>query len=289
MRLRINQTTLVGAAIVAVVALIVLANTLYVVDQTQQAVVLQFGKPARVVNAPPNNYPGLKVKIPFVENVVKFDKRSIAYEPSGEEILASNQERLVVDAFLRYRIVDPLKFFTAVNSRSNAEDRLRSLVNSSLREALGSATTEQIISTDRAKIMQAVRDDVERRVSASNFGVQIVDLRIKRADLPDANAQAVYTRMQTQRQQEAKEIKARGDQQAQEIRANGQRQAETTRGEGDAERARILADAFGKDASFASFYLSMRAYEAAMAQPDTTLVLSPDSDFFRYFKEGPGG
>lgn len=295
----ITRNTLIGAGVVAVAALIVLSQTIFVVDQTQQALVLRLQEPVRVINQATRaeraintdkGKAGLQLKWPFVENVIKFDRRSIALEAQREEVLASNQERLEVDAFLRYRIVDPLQFYRSLRTEDGANDRLGAVVNSSLRQALGSATTEQIIATDRSEIMQRVRDDVDRRVGASNFGVEIVDLRIKRADLPEANKIAVFQRMSTQREQEAQQIRAEGAQQAQEIRATGQREASTTRGEGDAERARIFADSFGRDAAFASFYRTMRAYETSLAETgDTTLVLSPDSDFFRYFERGPGG
>jgi membrane protease subunit HflC len=287
--MRLTQTHLIAGGIVLVALLIITSQTLYVVDQTQQALVLRLGEPVRVVNSPSNPGPGLKVKIPFAEERIVFERKSIALEPPAEEVLASNQERLVVDSFLRYQIVDPLQFYRAVRDERSASDRLQRLVSSSLRQALGAATTEQIIATDRSQIMQRVRDDVDRRVEESRFGVEIVDLRIKRADLPDENATAVFERMSSQRRQEAAEIRARGAQQAQEIVADATRQAETTRGEGAAERARIFADSFGRDPSFAQFYRTMRAYEESMAQGNTTLVLSPDSDFFTYFENGPGG
>lgn len=284
-----RRPNLVAVGVVAVVVLILLTQTFYVVDQTRQALVLRIGEPVRVVNAPPHNHPGLKVKIPFLESVQFFDKKSISYDAAGEEVLSSNQERLMVDAFVRYRITDPLQFYRSVQTEEQAQDRLRNLVNSSLRQALGSATTEQIIATQRAQIMLNVRQDVSRRVAESHFGVEIVDLRIRRADLPEANTQAVFDRMISQRAQEARLIRAEGAQQAQEILANAEREAQTIEGEGNAERARIFADSFGRDPSFAAFYRSMRAYETALASGETTLVLSPDSEFFRYFERGPGG
>jgi len=283
-----NQQRLTFYAILAAGFLILVSQTLYIVDQRSQAVVVRLGEPVRVVNPPSDNSPGLKAKVPFVERVFLFDKRNIALEPAEEEIIASNQERLVVDAFLRYRISDPLAFYRAARNEEGASALLERLVNSALREALGTATTEEIISSKRAELMRQVRDAVAQRATASRLGIQVVDLRIKRADLPTANEDAVYERMKTQRLQEAQEIRAIGEQQAREIRAGATKEAEETRGQGDAERARIFASSFGKDASFAAFYRSMQAYEASMAQGDKTLVLSPDSDFFRYFRGGPG-
>lgn len=272
---------------VAAVLLVVAANTFYVVDQVHQAIVLRLGEPVRVVNADRRD-PGLKVKVPFVERVVTFDNRVLDLEADEEEVITSNQERLVVDAFVRYRIKNPLQFYTAVRDENTARDRLQRLVTSSLRQQLGSTTTNQIISDQRAPLMMRVRDDVARRAAASRIGVEIVDLRIKRADLPEANMAAVYKRMQTARQQEAAQIRAQGEQQRKEIVATATNEAERIRGEGDAERARIFAQSFGKDPAFANFYRSMKAYETAMANGDTTMVLSPDSDFFKYFKNGPG-
>ncbi|MEI7931997.1 MAG: protease modulator HflC [Alphaproteobacteria bacterium] len=284
---RFSQSQLIIIAIIAVGAVIALSQTLYEVDQTQQAVVLQIGRPVRVVNAS-GAHPGLKAKIPFLENVIKFDRRSIALEPEAAEITASNQEKLMVDAFLRYRIKDPLLYYRAFQTDRNAEDRLDRLVASSLRQALGAATTDEIISSNRAEIMRRVRDDVDRRAKVSRYGVEIVDLRIKRADLPQANEEKVFNRMNTQRQQEAQQYRAMGDQEAQTILAEANKQASTTRGQGDAERARIMAQSFGQDPGFAAFYRSLRAYENSLANPESVLVLSPDSDFFRYFEQGPG-
>lgn len=284
---RFNQSTLIGAAVFAAAAVILLSQTLYVVDQTQQAIVLQIGAPKRIVNRT-GAHPGLQVKIPFVENVVKFDRRSISLEPQASEITASNQEKLIVDAFLRYRIKDPLQYYRAFQTQDNAELSLDRLMASSLRQALGSATTDQIISSDRAEIMRRVRDDVDARAKSSRYGIEIVDLRIKRADLPPANELKVFNRMITQRQQEAAQYRAQGEQTAKTILATANKEAATTRGQGDAERARIMAQSFGKDPSFAAYYRTLRAYEASLANPESVLVLSPDSDFFRYFQQGPG-
>lgn len=285
-----NRNRLVILGIAAFAVLIVLANSLYIVNQTEQAIVLRLGEPVRVVNAGTRNNAGLQLKVPFVEQVTKFDKRNLSLEPREEEIIASNQERLVVDSFIRYRINDPLQFYQSVGTRATAEDRLQRLINSALRQQLGSATTEEIISSRRAELMLRIRDDVARRAAASKFGIQVIDLRIKRADLPTANEAAVYQRMQTQRQQEAAEIRARGEQQKLTIVATATKEAEEIKGKADADRASIFASSFGRDPSFAAFYRTMAAYEAGLAgtKGETTMVLSPESEFFRYFSGGPG-
>ena len=283
-----NRRRLIPIAVGAFIALIVIAQTLYVVDQRQQAIVLRFGEPVRVVNAlGDDGAPGLKLKVPFIENVVKFDKRNQSFDTRDEEIIAGNQERLVVDAFVRFRIIDPLRFYTALRDEQTAADRLERLVISSLRQTLGTASSDDIISRRRSQLTLLTRNDMARRVAASRMGVQIIDVRIKRADLPAANEAAVFERMKTARLQEAAEIRAIGEQQRRQIVADATREAETSRGEGDAERAKTFAASFGRDPSFANFYRSMQAYESSMGQGDTTMILSPDSEFFKYFERGP--
>jgi membrane protease subunit HflC len=287
-------------AVIGLLVVLVLANSLFVVDQRQEAIVLRLGKPVRVIPAPGQPGAGLNVKIPGMENVIKFDRRNLALEADQEEVIDANQQRLVVDAFLRYRISDPLQYYRTLRNEQIAQDRLERLVNSSLRQVLGSTTTSDIISQGRDKLMQQSKLDVARRAKESRLGIEVIDLRIKRADLPAAIQASVYRRMQTQRQQIAAQTRAQGEQQKREIiagadkevaitLANAQQIGETTRGEGDALRTRIFAEAFGKDPSFAAFYRSMQAYEAGLGQGDTTLVLSPDSAFFKYFEGGPGG
>lgn len=278
------ERRLIAYGVAAFAAIIVLANTVYQIDQREQALIIRFGDPVRVVERP-----GLNLKTPFVENVVRFDKRNIAIETDQEEIIAANQERLVVDAFVRYRITDPRQFYKTLRDERTAVDRLTRLVNSSLRQELGRASSEEIVSGGRAALTKRTRDDMIRRAAGSNLGVQIVDVRIKRADLPEANQKAVFERMQTARQQEAAELRAKGEQQRREIMATATGEAESIRGEGDARRSELYAASFGRDPNFASFYRSMAAYEAALGQGDTTLVLSPDSAFFRYFEKGPTG
>ncbi|MFC3070805.1 protease modulator HflC [Phenylobacterium soli] len=286
-------------AVVALGLLILVFNTFYVVDQREQAIVVRFGEPVRVVNAPHRPEAGLHVKQPFVEDVVKFDRRNLGQEADQEEIIAADQQRLVVDAFIRYRISDPLQYYRTLRDDRIAADRIERLLNSSLRQVLGSASSSDIISGKRDELMRQARADVAKRATDSRLGIQVIDLRIKRADLPAANQAAVYRRMQTSRQQQAAQIRAVGEQQKREILAAADKEvaitlaaareeAGVTRGQGDAQRTRIFAQAYGKDPSFAAFYRSMQAYDQALAQGDTTLVLSPDSDFFKYFQRGPG-
>lgn len=283
----------------AVFVLVVVSQTFFVVDQRQQAVVINLGNPVRVINAPSfEPSPGLKVKMPFVEQVVKFDKRNLAIESGQEEIIAADQRRLVVDAFVRYRIINPLQFYRTLRDERTAADRIERLVNSSLRQVLGSATPADIISGRRSALMAQTTADVDRRARASRLGIDIIDVRIKRADYPQQNQQNVYRRMQTARQQLAAQHRAEGEQRKREIiatadkevaitLATARQEAETVRGEGDALRTRIFANSFGKDPGFAAFYRSMQAYEASLGQGDTTMVLSPDSAFFKYFERGP--
>ncbi len=295
-----NRTALIVGVVILFAIGVVAANTLYVVDQTHEAVVLRFGQPIRVINAPGSSDPGLHVKEPFLENALLFDKRIQLVDPNQEaEVLASDQRRLLVDAFLRYRISDPLQYYQTLRDDQTAQDRLDRMVTSSLREVLGTATSTDIISGRRDQLMAQARAEVTAQAKASRLGIDVIDLRIKRADLPPANEAAIFRRMQTNRQQEAERIKAIGEQHKLEIMAEAdkevqvtlaaaQEEAESTRGEGDSKRAVIFAQSFGRDPKFAAFYRSLQAYETALGQGDTTMVLSPDSDFFKYFKNGPG-
>jgi len=273
---------------ILVAALIVVTlSAAFIVDQREQVLVLQFGDPKRVIQEP-----GLNFKIPFIQQVVRFDKRLLDYDNAPEEVIASDQKRLVVDAFARYHIVDPLKFYQTVGSEMLLRPRLGSAINSTLRQVLGTAPLQQVVSEKRGSLMLDIRNIVRRE--ASTFGIQVEDVRIKRADLPDENSEAIYRRMQTERQQEAAELRAKGAEEAQKIRAEANRQkvvivaeaerdSQILRGDGEGEMNRIFAEAFGRDPEFFSFYRSMQAYEAALGADDTTMVLSPDSDFFRYF------
>jgi len=287
-------------AIAAVLVLILIGNTLFIVEQREQAVITRFGEPVRVLNPPNRPDPGLHMKVPFLDHIIRLDKRNLTLESDQEEIIASDQERLVVDAFIRYRIANPLQYYRTLRDERSAGPLIERLVNSSLRQVLGSATSAEIISGRRGALMQQAKADVARRAGVARFGIEVIDLRMKRADLPAANQPTVYRRMQTSRQQEAAQIRAVGEQQKREIIAGADKEvaitlatatetAEATRGEGDAQRTRIFAQSYGRDPSFAAFYRSMEAYEAALGQGDTTLVLSPDSAFFRYFERGPSG
>ena len=275
----------VGIFVAAVIVLTLSAA--FIVDQREQVLVLQFGDPKRVIQEP-----GLNFKIPFIQQVVRFDKRLLDYDNAPEEVIASDQKRLVVDAFARYHIVDPLKFYQTVGSEMLLRPRLGSAINSTLRQVLGTAPLQQVVSEKRGSLMLDIRNIVRRE--ASTFGIQVEDVRIKRADLPDENSEAIYRRMQTERQQEAAELRAKGAEEAQKIRAEANRQkvvivaeaerdSQILRGDGEGEMNRIFAEAFGRDPEFFSFYRSMQAYEAALGADGTTMVLSPDSDFFRYF------
>lgn len=275
-----NHLTAIGAA--AGGLLLLLGSTVYQVDQRHQALVIRFGDPIRVVHTP-----GLHLKAPFLDRVVKFDNRNIALNADQEEVIAADQERLVVDAFVRYRISDPRQFYKTLGDETKAKDRLERIVNASLRQTIGRANSEEVIAGKRAVIMAAIRDEVGRQVKASNLGVQIIDVRIRRADLPEANQKAVFERMQTARQQEAAQLRAIGEQQKREIVATATEEGEKIRGEGDARRAELFASSFGRDPNFAAFYRSMQAYEASLGKGDATLVLSPDSAFFKYFQRGP--
>ncbi|AYV47296.1 protease modulator HflC [Caulobacter flavus] len=277
------NTPLIAAGVAAVGALILVSTTVYKVDQRQQALVVRFGDPVAVVTTP-----GLHLKTP-IDNVLRFDKRNIDLSANQEEVTAADQQKLVVDAFVRYRISDTRQFFRALGRESVARDRLDRIVNAALREQIGRADSGDVIAGKRAQIMAAIREEVARQVEASNLGIQIIDVRIKRADLPEPNQQAVYERMQTARKQEAAELRAIGDQQRKEIVATAYEEAEKIRGEADAQRAQLFASSFGRDPSFAAFYRSMQAYEQSMGRGDTTFVLSPDSDYFKYFQKGPGG
>jgi membrane protease subunit HflC len=281
-----------GAAIAAAAILIGLYSALFSVYQTQQALVLRFGEPVRVINQP-----GLNAKIPLIDSVIFLDKRILDLENPSQEVIASDQKRLVVDAFARYRITNPLRFYQAVGTIEGANSRLATILNSALRRVLGESTFIEVVRDQREGLMGRIREQVNRE--AANFGISVIDVRIRRADLPEANSQAVFQRMQTERQREAAEIRAQGGQASQGIRANADRQstvivaeatsaADKLRGEGEAERNRIFAEAYGKDKGFFDFYRSMQAYETSLKSDSTRLLLSPDSNFFRFFRDPAG-
>jgi modulator of FtsH protease HflC len=279
-------------AVLAAIAAIAGYSSVFFVHQAQQALVLRLGEPRRVISEA-----GLQYKLPLVESVIYIDKRILDLDNPAQEIIASDQKRLVVDAFARYKIIDPLKFFQSVGTIDGANSRLATVLNSALRRVLGESTFIQVVRDERAGLMARIREQVDRE--AASFGITVVDVRIRRADLPEANSQAVFQRMQTERQREAAEIRAQGAQLAQTIRARAERDAtvivaeatqrgDQARGEGEGERNRIFAEAFGKDPDFFAFYRSMQAYEAGLKQNDTRLLLAPDSEFFRYFGDPAG-
>ena len=279
-------------AVLVIVGLIIIYSAVFTVHQTRQALVVRLGEPVRIITEP-----GLNFKIPVIDSVIYIDKRILDLENPAQEVIASDQKRLVVDAFARYRINNVLRFYQAVGSVERANSQLSILLNSALRRVLGEATLTHVVRDERSQLMARVREQLDHEAQA--MGISVVDVRIRRADLPEQNSQAVYERMKTERQREAAEFRAQGSQRAQEIRARADRDvtvlladatatAEKVRGEGDGERNRIFADAFNRDREFFAFYRSMQAYEAGLRSNDTRLLLKPDSDFFRFFVDPSG-
>src|SRR5689334_23539524 len=279
-------------AVIVAAALIIGYSSLFSVYQTQQALVVRLGNPVRVVSDP-----GLHFKLPFVDSVIAIDRRILDLEAPAQEVIASDQKRLVVDAFARYKIKDPLRFYQTLGSINGANSQLSILLNSALRRVLGEVTFTHVVRDQRADLMARIRELVDHE--ATGFGIEVVDVRIRRADLPEQNSQAVYQRMQTERQRAAAEFRAQGAQRAQEIRSRADREvtvlvadatskSEQIRGEGDATRNKIFADAFNQDPNFFNFYRSMQAYENGLKHNDTRMLLRPDSSFFRYFNDPLG-
>ena len=271
--------------------LILIAATAYfsifIVKEINQAIVLQFGDPKRILMIP-----GLNFKVPFIQNVVFLDKRILNLDAPPAEVIASDQKRLIVDAFARFKIVDPLKFYISVGNERVARSRLSTIINSRIRSVLGTQRLQTLLSEERTKQMALIQDGVNNE--AAKFGIEIVDVRIKRADLPPANSDAIYRRMQTEREREAKEFRAKGaemavtitstaDKEVTVILADAEKQSQILKGEGDGQRNKIFADAFGQDPEFFAFYRAMQAYETALIGGETSLILSPDSEFFKFF------
>ncbi|MGN6115812.1 MAG: protease modulator HflC [Nitrobacter sp.] len=280
------------ALILLIVVVIIGYSCIFTVRQTEQVLVVRLGEPVRVVTDP-----GLHFKAPFVDSVISIDKRILDLENPAQEIIAFDQRRLVVDAFARYRIKNALRFYQSVGSIQAANIQLTTLLNASLRRVLGEVSFIQVVRDEREALMNKIRDQLDKE--AGGYGIQVVDVRIRRADLPDKNSEAVYQRMQTERQREAAEFRAQGGQKAQEIRSKADREAtvivadanskaEQIRGEGDGERNRLFAEAYNKDPNFFAFYRSMTAYENGLKGNDTRFLLKPDSDFFRYFGSPAG-
>ena len=287
-----SPVTGIAALFVLFVVLIVGYSSVFTVAQTEQVLVVRLGEPIRVVIEP-----GLNFKAPFIDTVISIDKRILDLENPSQEVIASDQKRLVVDAFARYRIKNALRFYQSVGSIQAANIQLTTLLNASLRRVLGEVTFITVVRDQREALMARIRDQLDHE--ADGYGIQVVDVRIRRADLPEQNSQAVYQRMQTERQREAAEFRAQGGQKAQEIRSNADREAtvsiaeanstaEQVRGAGDAERNRLFAEAYGKDPDFFAFYRSMSAYETGLKSNDTRFLLRPDSDFFKFFSNSSG-
>ena len=276
------------------VLLLLIFSAMFIVKQTEQALVLQFGDPIRVIKKP-----GLKFKLPLIQNAIFYDTRVLDFDAEVEEVILSDQKRLLVDAFIRYRIIDPLKFYQSVSNENGFKARVGGILSGSLRRVLGSDPLEVVLSTDRATLMEKIQDGIDEE--AVNFGVEMVDVRIKRADLPKANSEAIFGRMRAEREKEARQFRAEGSEESQRIKAKAEKdkavilaeankESQTIRGEGDGESVKIYADTFKQDEDFFAFYRSMEAYKKAFkdGEDEPTLILSPDSDFFKYFDSKSG-
>ena len=271
----------------ALATLVVVSQTFFTVHETQQAIVLQFGDPRAV-----KDKPGLHWKVPFVQNVTFYEKRTLDLDPPPFEVLLTDKKRINVDAFARYRIVNALEFFKTVQNEIGARDRLAALVNPALRAVIARVSLKEVLSAKRTDLMEQIQKDIE--ADALRFGIKIVDIRIGRTDLPEQTSQAVFNRMRTERERQAREARAEGKEIAQKIRAqadkertvilaNAERDAQIQRGQGEAGRNNILGQAYGRDPQFFAFYKSLEQYQKALIGNDTTMVLSPDSEFFRFF------
>ena len=287
--MKTTTISIVGLVIAGFLAI----NSLFIVQQTQQGIVLQFGEPKRTIQEP-----GLNWKLPFIQNVIFYENRVLSLVSSdSEEVILSDQKRLEVDTYARFKIIDPLLFYQTVRSVRGAQQRLDAIVDSSVRRVLGGATLIDILSDARSALTDSIRMEVNE--SAKTLGLEIIDVRVRRADYPDATSQNIFNRMKSEREREAKEFRATGEEEAQKIRADAdkqrtvmladaRRQSEILRGEGDALSIKIYADAFGQDEEFFSFYRSMQAYRKSFNQDGTSLVISPDSEFFRFFDNKQG-
>jgi modulator of FtsH protease HflC len=269
----------------AFAALLVISNTFFIVPQTKQAIVLQFGEQQTVINRWGKNQPGLYMKVPLVQSVVLFDKRNVGFTLPEQLIVGSDQERLVVDAFARYRIIDPLKFYQQVTFEERGQQRLETILESALRQTLGSVRTDEIISTRRSELMRQITRQMD--AEARGLGVQVIDVRIRQADLVPEVQERVFERMRTERQRVASEIRADGERQKVFILAEANEKSQKTKGDGDAKRAELFNSSFGRDPEFAGFYRSMQAYEKAIPA-GTQMVVPPDGEFFRYMRDQDG-
>jgi len=280
-----NQTKKI--LIISTVAILLFLSTMFTVDQRQQVLILQFGEPIRIINKP-----GIKFKVPLLQNAIFFDKRIIDLGISEQEVIASDQKRLIINAFAKYKITDPLKFYTTVGTTQGFTNKISGILDSSLRQVIGEVTLSELLTENRSNIMAKIKDVVS--TASEIFGVEIVDVRIMRADLPKENSDAIYARMQTEREKEAREIRANGAEEADKIRASADKErtiilaeakkkADITRGNGEAESNKIYANSYGRDPEFADFYRSMSAYKEALNSEKTKMVISPDGEFFKYF------
>ncbi|HSV28588.1 MAG TPA: protease modulator HflC [Candidatus Omnitrophota bacterium] len=287
-----NRTSLVVLAVVGLVALMLAGSSLYIVNQAEQAIVLRLGAHRDTVRDP-----GLHFKMPFIEDVVRYDLRLLALDPPAEQIILGDQKRIEVDTYTRYRIADPLKFYQALKTEQQARDQLGRIVSSAMRRVMGTVMLPSLLSDERTRIMEEIQREVTERAAA--YGVAVTDVRIRRADLPDETSQSIYDRMKSERERQAKEARAQGYEWGQQIRARAdrertillaeaQRSANILRAEGDTEAARIFNEAYGRDPRFYDFYRSLESYRRSFGDGNTSMVLSPDSEFFRYFGNGPG-
>ena len=279
---------------IILVLIFTIFSALFIVKQTEQALVLQFGDPIRVIKEP-----GLKIKIPLIQNAIFYDTRVLDFDAEVEEVILSDQKRLLMDAFIRYQIVDPLKFYQSVSNENGFKARVGGILSGSLRRVLGSDPLEVVLSAKRSELMEKIQGELDKE--SVNFGVKMIDVRIKRADLPKANSEAIFARMRAEREKEARQFRAEGSEESQIIKSKAEKErtviiaeankkSQTIRGQGDGESVRIYAEAFNKDKEFFAFYRSMEAYKKAFndGEDDPVLILSPDSDFFKYFGNQSG-
>ena len=278
---------------VAALMIFTMMSALFTVNQTQQALVLQFGEPKRIIQDP-----GLAIKMPFIQDVEYYEKRVLSLIPQdAEEVILADQKRILVDAFARFRIANPLLFYQTVRNEFGARARLESIIDSSVRRVLGSETLASILTGKRNDINNNIRDEVEQ--SVTSLGIEIIDVRLRRADYPESTSQNIFNRMKSEREREAKEFRATGEEEAQKIRADAEktrtvivaeaaREAQENRGRGDSEAIDIYAESFGQDPEFFSFYRSMEAYRKSIGESQTSMVLAPDSEFFKFFKNKLG-
>lgn len=267
--------------------LMILIGTIFTVDQRQQALVLQFGEPIRLIKTP-----GLKFKLPFLQNVIFFDKRILDLGIQEQEVIASDQKRLIINAYAKYKIIDPLKFYTTVRNQYGLNGKLGAILDSSMRQVIGEVTLSELLTVDRTNIMARIKEIVSKE--SQIFGVEIVDVRIMRGDLPKENSEAIFARMQTDREKEAREIRAKGAEEAEKIKAEADKQrtiiladakkkSDIARGDGEAKASSIYANSYGRDPEFADFYRSMKAYKEALPADKTKMIISPEGEFFKYF------